>query len=648
MNSPRLATVHGHLGTGRPRAQETGRPRAQETMLAETSYGPLLGQVHSSGGGVSAAGSVSFLGVPYCEQPVPPRRFRPVAPLRKRWVAPRPCFEHGPLAPQPLAPQLADTVKAPSLGPELLAAGSLPAGQAEACCFLNVYRPAAAQADGRPRPCLVWFHGGGMTFGSARKNEGSFLAMRADAVVITVNYRIGMLGFFVPAGGTANLGILDQCAALRWVQQEASCFSGDAANVTIFGLSSGGTCTAALLGCPAAEGLFAKAIVLSASPRIGHLQTTMPPLRRKLAHFLKCSTEELTVEGLQGYSAAELLEAQIQLNLRGTLLVDGGGDCGQRSNPNDSSSSAPLTQPCFAGGCFDSTRASSSAGGGGRAGMFSGPLIIGCAGAEAAHFGLEPVDCSTGQMAPKGEVSPPRSVLEVETGMAMLLGLQLPAGLAVVRPLVQAYTAAAARHHSGHGDSSAAVAPETVWCELTRDLTYGMLATRFADAHAAAGMAATGGTCKTWLYRSDRHVIEAEQPHHSLETSFTFGRFAACKNSHVALTACVGGQTVPLSPEDISEEAVALEDDYIGYWAAFAWSGDPNGRPDGGEPRRRVVWRPRRVKGDDEAEATLVFGTPECRVAMGSDAMPGARVMWGFLEREGLLGAYEEAKGKIL
>ena len=486
-----------------------------------------------------------------------------------------------------------------------------------------------------------------------------------------------MLGFFVPAGGTANLGILDQCAALRWVQQEAGCFGGDATNVTIFGLSSGGTCTAALLGCPAAEGLFAKAIVLSASPRIGQLRTAMPPLRRKLVRFLRggfglaaeaAPTEdaeavtELTVEEMQGFNAAQLLEAQIKLNLRGTLLVDGdsGGD------GSSATSCAPPTQPCFAGGCFDSeTSARSSSRSGG---MFSGPMIIGCAGAEAAHSGLEPVDCASGEMAPKGEVSPPGSLAEVEEGMAKLLGLPLPAGLARVRPLVQEYSAAAARHHSGA--DGAEVTAETLWCELTRDLTYGMLATRLADSHAAAalgddmgadaGAGPAGG--RTWLYRSDRHVIRGERPHHSLETSFTFGRFAACKHSQVALTTCVGGQLVDLSPGDISEEALALESDYIAYWAAFAWSGDPNGwHPGQGDHTgRHVVWRPRQTmssisgggvgaaEGEGEEEATLVFEAPECRMAFGPDAMPGSRVLWSFLEREGLLGAYEAAKGRIL
>ena len=263
----RLGATQRHLRPDTVTASQQGPPSdsVDDGPVVTTSHGPLLGRLHAEGAqaphgaAFSAPGTISFLGVPYCEQPVPPRRFRPVEPLQETWTVPRPCLTKPPIAPQPLAPQLADSVKPPSLGPELLASGELPPGQSEACCFLNVYAPATPQ-QGKQRPVGVWFHGGGMTFGSTKALDGSWLAKRANVIVVTVQYRVGALGFFQPVDGATNLGILDQVAALRWVQGEAAAFGGDAGNVTIFGLSSGGTCTAALLGCPQAAVLLYKAL----------------------------------------------------------------------------------------------------------------------------------------------------------------------------------------------------------------------------------------------------------------------------------------------------------------------------------------------------------------------------------------------------
>ena len=91
------------------------------------------------------------------------------------------------------------------------------------------------------------------------------MAQKCRFSQVTVQYRVGALGFFQPVDGATNLGILDQVAALRWVQGEAAAFGGDAGNVTIFGLSSGGTCTAALLCCPQAAVLLYKALAGSNS-----------------------------------------------------------------------------------------------------------------------------------------------------------------------------------------------------------------------------------------------------------------------------------------------------------------------------------------------------------------------------------------------
>ena len=191
----RLHLTRQHVSGGDDVSTSTASAASTASPIASTSHGPLLGRLHPSGAPpladapFSAPGTVSFLGVPYCEQPVPPRRFQQVEPLHETWTEPRRCLAKPPIAPQPLAPQLADTVRAPSLGPELLEKGELPPGQSEACCYLSVYHPAAPQTDGNPRPVLVWFHGGGMTFGSTKLLDGSRLAIHTDTIVVGASFQ---------------------------------------------------------------------------------------------------------------------------------------------------------------------------------------------------------------------------------------------------------------------------------------------------------------------------------------------------------------------------------------------------------------------------------------------------------------------------
>ena len=138
----------------------------------------------------------------------------------------------------------------------------------EDCLYLNVFTPGTTGK----RPVLVWIHGGGNITGagSQRLYDGSELVRRGDVVIVTLNYRLGIFGFLhgrsvageaFPTSG--NEALLDQVAALRWVQQEIAAFGGDPDNVTIAGESAGGTNVAALMGVPAARGLFHKAIMQS-------------------------------------------------------------------------------------------------------------------------------------------------------------------------------------------------------------------------------------------------------------------------------------------------------------------------------------------------------------------------------------------------
>ena len=138
-----------------------------------------------------------------------------------------------------------------------------PASRTEDCLYLNVTTPAKRSV--KPRPVMVWIHGGGFTGGAASQYDARWLATKNDAVVVTVNYRLGVFGFFGYPGlpGSGTFGLADQQAALQWVQRNARAFGGDARNVTIFGESAGGLSVCAQLASPAARGLFHKAIIQS-------------------------------------------------------------------------------------------------------------------------------------------------------------------------------------------------------------------------------------------------------------------------------------------------------------------------------------------------------------------------------------------------
>jgi para-nitrobenzyl esterase len=154
-----------------------------------------------------------------------------------------------------------------------------PGGEvSEDCLTLNVWTGAA---PGAGRPVMVWIHGGALTRGSGANPvyDGTNLAMRG-VVVVTVNYRLGPFGYLAHPELTAesehhssgNYGVLDQIAALRWVQQNIASFGGDPGNVTVFGESAGSVNIACLLTMPRAHGLFHRAILQS-----GSLNLTRPP-----------------------------------------------------------------------------------------------------------------------------------------------------------------------------------------------------------------------------------------------------------------------------------------------------------------------------------------------------------------------------------
>lgn len=203
--------------------------------------------------GTSGAGVHRFLGIPFATA----ARFQPPGPAPS-WVG-----ERDATVPGPQAPQL------PSMLDRFLGTADLPVS--EDCLALNVWTPAT---DGGRRPVLVWIHGGAFTNGAGSSTwfDGTSFGVRGDCVVVTLSYRLGLLGYTHLADiagerftSSGNLGLLDQVEALRWVHRNISAFGGDPGNVTVFGESAGGSAVLSLLATPAAHGLIHRGIAQSAS-----------------------------------------------------------------------------------------------------------------------------------------------------------------------------------------------------------------------------------------------------------------------------------------------------------------------------------------------------------------------------------------------
>jgi para-nitrobenzyl esterase len=190
--------------------------------------------------------------------------------------------------------------------------------QSEDCLSLNVWTPELPEqpttAPGAGRPVMVWIHGGGFTGGSGSVflYRGGALVRNGDVVVVTINYRLGALGFLGhrdlgdPDGLVGNWGLQDQVAALRWVHEHIAGFGGDADNVTVFGESAGGFSVATLMGTPAAAGLFRRAIVQSGGIHV-HTVEEAERAAGRLAEAL--GRPDCTRASLEAVPPAELVAA---------------------------------------------------------------------------------------------------------------------------------------------------------------------------------------------------------------------------------------------------------------------------------------------------------------------------------------------------
>ncbi|MGE4605796.1 MAG: carboxylesterase/lipase family protein, partial [Myxococcota bacterium] len=231
-----------------------------------------------------------FLGIPFAKPPVGELRFRaPEPPDPWSGVLEASGFRRS-------APQGESALPGMSVGET-----------SEDCLYLNVFSP---QAGTGARPVLFWVHGGGFTAGSASQDlyDGGPLATRGDVVVVTINYRLGALGYLSLDGVDSNIGQRDQIAALEWVRDNIESFGGDPENVTIFGESAGGMAVTALLAMPAARGLFHRAISQSGTTHQGYGSDSADIVASMLLEELGVSD----VAGLRSASVESLVEAQLR------------------------------------------------------------------------------------------------------------------------------------------------------------------------------------------------------------------------------------------------------------------------------------------------------------------------------------------------
>ncbi|XP_015344120.1 cocaine esterase-like isoform X1 [Marmota marmota marmota] len=268
------------------RTTHTGQVRGSLVHVKETDVG-----VHT------------FLGIPFAKPPVGPLRFAAPEPPEP-WSGVRDGTSH-----PAMCLQNADIMNTEALN---LGRKNLPPiPMSEDCLYLSIYAPAHAR-EGSNLPVMVWIHGGGLVMGSASMFDGSILAAIENVLVVTIQYRLGVLGFFSTGDqhATGNWGYLDQVAALRWVQQNIAHFGGNPDQVTIFGESAGGTSVSSHVVSPMSQGLFHGAIMESGVALLPDLITSSSKdVSTMVANLSACGQveSEALVSCLRDKSEQEML-----------------------------------------------------------------------------------------------------------------------------------------------------------------------------------------------------------------------------------------------------------------------------------------------------------------------------------------------------
>jgi para-nitrobenzyl esterase len=474
-------------------------------VLVETRYGRLRG--------ASQSGCHVFRGVPFAAPPVGPRRFRaPAEPAP--WAGIRDATSAAPMCPQP-PPMPAESIPGD------------PTEMSEDCLYLNVWTEAV---DSGRRPVMVWIHGGGFLTGSASLSlyRGEVLARR-QVVVVSMNYRLGAFGWLAhpalaeeesPGAGMGNWGLLDQVAALKWVQEHIASFGGDPGNVTVFGESAGAISVAALLASPKATGLFHRAVIQSGTA-----------VALGIGSAVRVADELATSLGLSRLTRAALVEAPVKALLSA-----------QRSVASSYQVLGLPFQPVVDGGALDRHPAAGIA----QGASSDVDLLVGTNRDEWKFFTF----------------STP-SLHDIDEGrLHRLVRLHVLAGGLedVLQPdeLVKVY-------RSARLERGERAAPPELYSAMATDLIFRVPSMRLAEAHRSVRE-------RTFAYLFDWEAAFGGGrlgACHALELPFVFGTLDL---PFVAMFAGTG------------PEALRLSGQMQSAWAAFARSGDPSSSEIGSWP----------------------------------------------------------------
>jgi para-nitrobenzyl esterase len=457
--------------------------------IAQTAQGKVRG--------VERDGVMRFAGIPFAKPPVGDLRFR--APEQvEPWTGVRD------------ASAFANTCVQNPMGLEILFGGEAEP-VSEDCLYLNVWTPAL---DDGARPVMVWIHGGAFVMGSGSTPmyDGASFARRGDVVFVSLNYRLGELGYTYLAhlddsyDTSGNCGVLDQVAALEWVRDNIASFGGDPANVTIFGESAGGMSVGTLLGTPAATGLFHRAI-----PQSGAAHNAMPA---KVAAEV---TDEL-MKRLNVRTVAELVAAPSErlLAQRAAMLAESFG------NPDQTMTTSALPwQPIQDGVVLPEMPLDAV-----RAGSIEGvPLLVGTTREEWKLFSF------------------------------MVPGDQLTEEKVVAR--ASRLSGDGASFVAGYRSEDAGLAAGSVFSQMATDYVFRIPAIRLAEAqlHHAP---------EVWMYLfswESRAFGGALGSCHAVELPFVFHNVDS-----PAMAVFLGEGPTPLELADQVQDA----------WIAFARTGNPN------------------------------------------------------------------------
>ncbi|XP_062978237.1 cholinesterase-like isoform X3 [Elgaria multicarinata webbii] len=276
---------------------------SEEQGVVVTSSGPIKGKDLPVGSGFVSA----YLGIPYAEPPLGKLRFQKPVP-------------HQPWS------QVFEATRFGNACPQFFSLGFLEAKiwaanrpLSEDCLFLNVWVPHPPPSS--PTPVLVWIHGGGFLIGTSSLDmyNGARLAYHENVIVVTINYRLGALGFLsLPPAAPGNMGLLDQQLALKWVQENAAAFGGDPTRVTLFGQSAGAASVGFHLLSPSSQPLFAQAVPQSGAPNAIWAWKSPEEAKQNALNFsqlLGCAegNDTAVVSCLQEKDAMELVQHEVSL-----------------------------------------------------------------------------------------------------------------------------------------------------------------------------------------------------------------------------------------------------------------------------------------------------------------------------------------------